>query len=86
MSRAQGCRAVLEVMEDGGWHYLPHIATAAGLSQTGCSARIRDLRKAPLFLQVECKPAPIPGPFLYRIPCADMGVASRARQILDGKG
>lgn len=67
MSRSQGCRAVLEVMEDGGWHYLPHIATAVGLSQTGCSARIRDLRKKPLSLSVECKPAPTPGPFLYRL-------------------
>ena len=85
MSRSQGCRAVLEVMENGGWHYLPHIATAVGLSQTGCSARIRDLRKAPLFLAVECKPSPVPGPFLYRIPGANLGVARRARDILVGK-
>ena len=86
MSRAQGCRAVLEVLADGQWHYLPQIAYFVGLSQTGCSARIRDLRKAPLFLQVDCKPAPVPGPFLYRIPAANHGVARRARQILDSKG
>jgi hypothetical protein len=78
MSRSENVRAVLEIMEDGGWHYLPHIASAVGLSQTGCSARIRDLRKKPLCLAVECRPAPVPGPFLYRL-VSRSGAATRAK-------
>lgn len=76
---------MLEYMADGQWHHLAHISRTVGLSQTGCSARIRDLRKAPLFLAVECKPSPVPGPFMYRIPGANLGVARRARDILAGK-
>ena len=33
-------------LADGGWHTLAEIADAAGGSEAGASARIRDLRKA----------------------------------------
>ena len=85
MSRSKSCLDVLDYLSDGKWHHLDNISSVLGLSQTGCSARIRDLRKSPLFLAVECKPAPVPGPFLYRIPGANLGVARRARDILVGK-
>lgn len=36
---------VYQTMSDGAWHTLEEIATAAGGSEAGISARIRDLRK-----------------------------------------
>lgn len=37
--------AVLAVMQDGKWHSLEELAQLTGFLMTGCSARLRDLRK-----------------------------------------
>ena len=36
---------VRDLMSDGHWRTLPTIAAAVGGSESGCSARVRDLRK-----------------------------------------
>jgi hypothetical protein len=44
---------VRNLMEDGSWRTLGEIKTAVGGSEAGISARLRDLRKAPLNLTVD---------------------------------
>lgn len=72
-----GCRRILMhfVHADNRWFELQSIAAMAGLSQTGASARIRDLRKRPWNLTVEARPAKRPGPWEYRV---DAKAAARA--------
>lgn len=38
-------RRVLGIMSDGQWHTLSELASLAGCSEAGASARLRDLRK-----------------------------------------
>jgi hypothetical protein len=38
-------QAVYKLMQDGAWRTLARICKAAGGSEAGCSARLRDLRK-----------------------------------------
>lgn len=38
-------RKVFAFLKDGEWHTIPEIAKEVGCSETGASARVRDLRK-----------------------------------------
>lgn len=68
MSRHRQSIKISCILADGKWHNLRQIARRCRLSTAGCSARIRDLRKAEHGHQtVIVKPAPRPGPFLYRL-------------------
>lgn len=60
------CRAVYDVVKDGAWRTLAHIAEAAGAPEASASARLRDLRKLGLTVDRD-RDTETPGLFWYRV-------------------
>lgn len=61
---------VRELMADGRWWTLAHLALAVGASEAGVSARIRDLRKHPYHLRVVRERLPHSTLYRYRVASA----------------
>lgn len=59
-------RAVYDVVKDGAWRTLAHIAAAAGAPEASASARLRDFRKMGLTVDRE-RDTETPGLFWYRV-------------------
>jgi len=58
---------VLDLMSSGKWWTLAELGVAAQASTQSVSARIRDLRKPPLFRTVEMRKTDTPGVNEYRM-------------------